>query len=293
MSLLVLCGCQTAGKSKAWKAMTNHKIQGFRDPAQSEAYAQSVHELLDANGIENQIVTFTIAADYGFGESQMAAARQTRSAVIYRNEKSPEHPWWLMDNMHNAPVWLPDEPIAQQVQFAEQEFGVSVVAVNEPELPAVAEAPMETDWDQLFKCTHGTSFDPHSSLDKTKMAALKVAVAAKAKKASAESDARHNPRHSKRSNSEPATKSPAKSSNSIRANPALNPSQKSTPESTSESQQSSPDIDTESKRRVSAHATATFVMSSINPIATVTAPNGNEPNAHERSRKRKRLQRNA
>lgn len=272
-------------KSKAWKTVTSAKIPGFRDPAQSEAYAESLHDLLDTAGIENRIVTFTIADGYGLAQSQTRARQQVRSAVVYRNEKSPEHPWWLMDNMHSAPVWLPDEPMVQQVQFAEQDSGMIVVAINTPEeLPAVAEAPTAVDWEQQFQRMHGTSFDPHSSVDRKKMAALKAEFEAKATKLKAKRGDSSKPQHAGRSAAKATTKSPAKLDRSLTPNPTLNPASVPAPKSTKPPQQA-PDMEPETKCRTSARATVASVMPSGNSSTTITVPNGSKPEAYERAHK--------
>src|SRR5437588_7938421 len=93
--VLVLCGCQTVKQSKGWKTVANARIPGRGDPAQSEAYAQQLHQLLTENGIESKIVTFTLSgsSDPSLGQSSPV---QVRSAVVYRNDESPKYPWWLM-----------------------------------------------------------------------------------------------------------------------------------------------------------------------------------------------------
>ncbi len=164
---MALCGCQMFEQSRSWSVIM-HSRQWFRanDP-QGLNYAHSLQRQLAANGVEAHVVTFR----YGGGGAF------TRSAVVYKNEKTPHLPWWLMDSTLARPVWLPNGTLERQIRFAEELPAVEIIGA-ENTTPITSPnrefaAWTATDWDQLFQRRNGTSFDPQSSADREKMAELK------------------------------------------------------------------------------------------------------------------------
>ena len=147
-----------------------HSRSWFRtgDP-QGLDYARTLQRQLAANGVEAHVVTFR----YGGGGAF------TRSAVIYKNEKTPRLPWWLMESTLARPVWLPNGTLERQIRFAEELPSVEIlgeggaVPVTSPNREFSAWTA--SDWNKLFERRNGTAFDPESSTDREKMAELKQA----------------------------------------------------------------------------------------------------------------------
>jgi hypothetical protein len=188
---LALCllfgGCQTFRKSATWETVVNTRIdtRGAADP--SRAYAEGLHDVLVARGVEHKIVTYR----YHYRSRTHDAAVAERSAIIYRDETYPKHPWWLKDESIGRPIWLPDGNLDKQVQsYARRE--VEIVSWEEY-LGSDGKTMMRTEWKPvstlrpavsggfeffrqaaLFRKLHGTDFDPKSAMDREKMRAIEA-----------------------------------------------------------------------------------------------------------------------
>ncbi|MEA3187800.1 MAG: hypothetical protein QOD99_1630 [Chthoniobacter sp.] len=154
----IFSGCQLFQRSEAWDTIMHSQIPGRGDQAGNRTYAGELRHLLNEKRIENKLVTFR----YSVGTRSGPIVVQ-RSAVIYRDPTTPTYPWWLMDNFRSAPTWLPNEPLENQVAFAERLRFVEIVSTAKAR-------PAELE--RKFRRLHGTSFDPESALDRRKMAAL-------------------------------------------------------------------------------------------------------------------------
>src|SRR5215210_3008844 len=120
-----LCSCQSLERSKGWDTVMTARIPGRGDQMQSEAYAQQMHEQLSGKGVENKLITLRYTT---YGREQRV---MTHGAVIYRNETTPEFPWWFVDNTRAAPLWLPNGTLEEQLRFATRLHDFEIVSVRE------------------------------------------------------------------------------------------------------------------------------------------------------------------
>ena len=175
--LFLLAGCGMFRRSSTWDAIEHAPIASRGDSAESEAYAQHLHALLSEKGIESKVIHFRYRVLGRWG----VPGSITQSAVIYRNEATPEFPWWFMDNVRTSPLWLPNGTVQEQVRFAEKRHyfvevtdeGAERALSENPKLNRNHKEAPQTEWKLLFKHVHGTSYDPASALDRRKMAELK------------------------------------------------------------------------------------------------------------------------
>jgi hypothetical protein len=79
----------------------------------SAAYAEHLSGVLKTAHVQHKIVTYEYRYHTAFREEAIG----TRTAVIYRDDKNPNNPWWLMDDQLFNPVWLPGEDENRQVSF--------------------------------------------------------------------------------------------------------------------------------------------------------------------------------
>jgi hypothetical protein len=193
---VLLAGCTVFKKSRAWDTVMRSRpdLRTAADP--SAAYANHLHRVLSAEGIEHKIVSY----EFRYRTLLREEAMGSRMAVIYRDDANPANPWWIMDERQSRPIWLPNGPVEKQVTFfiraraeivglrdySSEGESKTVVAPESPRtafrtrreesLRAVALGPEEAApgvrWAQLFRSRHGTAFDPGSPLDRRKMSAL-------------------------------------------------------------------------------------------------------------------------
>jgi hypothetical protein len=105
-----------------------------------------MHRVLSDDAVEHKLVTY----QYRYTTRLREEAIGTRTAVIYRDNHSPNYPWWLVDERTRKPVWLPNGDVQKQVQFYAQhhteivdvkEFptgagsGKSVISFDSPKRP--------------------------------------------------------------------------------------------------------------------------------------------------------------
>ncbi len=193
---LFLAGCTVFRSSRTWETVvrTRPDLSGAADP--SAAYAEHLHRVLKARGVEHRVVTYEFRYTSRFREEAIG----TRTAVLYRDDTHPTHPWWLADERLARPKWLPNGSVEGQVSFAARHHadvvsirdyagsrdGKSTVAAQRSAtvfrtsrvapLRTVALGPDESarhaTWESLFRARHGTTFDAESALDRRKMADL-------------------------------------------------------------------------------------------------------------------------
>jgi hypothetical protein len=191
---LTLAGCTVFRKSPTWEAVmrTRPRVAEAADP--SATYADHLHRQLAARGVEHRIVTY----EFGYFTRQHEEAIGSRTAVIYRDDTHPVHPWWLTDERQSRPRWLPngsvekqvsffargDVKIVQQRHYPARRDGRSAAAVPPRAVAfrAATAAPLrafaaDPDLRALFRTRHGTGYDPASALDRGKMIALRHTVA--------------------------------------------------------------------------------------------------------------------
>jgi hypothetical protein len=111
---LGLTGCHVFQGSDTWqKAMRVRPGETTRDPDPSNAYAAKLHTAFAADGIEHKVVVY----QYRYTTRLREEAVGTRTAVIYRDNSTGGHPWWLKDDRLHKPVWLPNGELDRQVSF--------------------------------------------------------------------------------------------------------------------------------------------------------------------------------
>jgi hypothetical protein len=208
---LLLSGCAIFQRSPTWARVVDSRAdyEGPADAGGKEGYINHLHQVLSNAGVEHKVVTFL----FRYHSVSREESVETATAVIYRDETTPRNPWWVMDEYHHVPTWLPNGELDTQLGFfmkrkveiiEVKEYGArtsdfrasaprqfaqgrkpSRVGITQSASPrsaaprhAVARtsgsASAEDSRNQaLFRSTHGTAFDPGSSVDRAKMAALR------------------------------------------------------------------------------------------------------------------------
>ncbi len=188
----VLAGCQIFQPSPTWKKVVNLRVPLPRDGDASKIYAAALDRELTASGVEHKVVTYQY--HYRSRVSDDATAEYT--AVIYRDGANPKYPWWLKDERHGRPLWLPNGSIEQQIEFyVGRDVEITgggdgkAVAVGELEPilrritrslrlsaprpretpPPVAESLKLPSFYEAFRNIHGTEYDATSPVDRKKM----------------------------------------------------------------------------------------------------------------------------
>lgn len=106
---LLIAGCQS--KSPTWqKVMATPRATGDAE-ARDRAYAAELHRTLGKT--PHRVVTFEF--DYTSRFHGPSTARRT--AVVYWDKTRPKHPWWIMEEAMDRPVWLPNVPLERQIDF--------------------------------------------------------------------------------------------------------------------------------------------------------------------------------
>lgn len=222
---LLLGGCSVFRRSPAWEAVMQTPHTGAEDG--KEGYLNDLHRSLSSAGVEHKLVSYQFHYRNVYGEESVGAA----VAIIYRDETTPSNPWWIMDESHHTPVWLPNWDLKAELEFftrhtcevvsvkdyaaserdpktaqaprhlattlARAQQGRRQRALFAGSLPRLRVAPAKhhetavaddslfarlfssrsasTDEQaqDLFRRTHGTSFDPGSRVDREKLDALR------------------------------------------------------------------------------------------------------------------------
>jgi hypothetical protein len=232
---LLLSGCSVFHRSPTWASVVASRSH-YSDSGSADAkdgYIGHLHQVLEQEGVEHRVVTY----QFHFHNVYREEGVQTATVILYRDETSPNNPWWAMDEYHHVPMWLPNGEPDYQIEFFTQHH-VDIVSVRDftghaaapasldkterpprqafshsarekkfrslfagantrPKAAKRSKAPAEAlDTDPLttnvlsghpaaasegadsraaalFRTTHGTQFDPGSSVDRAKMAELR------------------------------------------------------------------------------------------------------------------------
>ncbi|MEO6785779.1 MAG: hypothetical protein ABI318_06565 [Chthoniobacteraceae bacterium] len=118
LSLLItaaifLTGCEAAKRSRTWETVRSVPHIGPRMDTPDTAYADRLHSALHDARVEHKVVTFK----FRYRSRLLLNPEGEETAVIYRDNATPAHPWWLMAERLTTPVWLPSEPVASQAAF--------------------------------------------------------------------------------------------------------------------------------------------------------------------------------
>ena len=108
---VILTGCSQP--SSPWRTARAVRVDTRDSDDPSAAYAEHLSGVLKTAHVEHKIVTY----EYRYRTALREEAIGTRTAVIYRDDKNPNNPWWLMDESLSKPVWLPGEDENRQVSF--------------------------------------------------------------------------------------------------------------------------------------------------------------------------------
>jgi len=108
---LGLTGCSQP--NSPWSTVRAVRVDTRDSGDPSAAYAEHLSGVLKTAHVQHKIVTYEYRYHTAFREEAIG----TRTAVIYRDDKNPNNPWWLMDDQLFNPVWLPGEDENRQVSF--------------------------------------------------------------------------------------------------------------------------------------------------------------------------------
>lgn len=201
-----MAGCGAFHRSPTWATVAYSHLRpgGGGDP--SEDYAQQLSGLLKSARIEHKVVSY----EFRYRTRLREEAVGTRTAVIYRDNSHPSHPWWLMDDRLRTPFWLPGDDVNYQLSFylRRPATAVSVNGQNldgdgkgtlstaseapsffarlnplrrtersrpfvaQPSRPTAPAGEYSEHWLARFRATNGTHFDPVSVADHMKMEQL-------------------------------------------------------------------------------------------------------------------------
>ena len=243
-TLLTLCGCSVFHRSPTWDTVVASRSQYSGSGDGKDGYLNHLHQVLHHAGVAHKLVTY----QFRFHNVYREEGVQTATAILYTDDTTPRSPWWVMDEYHHVPVWLPNWALDAQLEFFIQR-PVEIISVKDypaghapeprlakverpphrsvahtaraknfrtlfgngskpshPERPArtpvapAAADPLTTNVltgpsasstpaaDTLFRSTHGTVFDPTSSVDRAKMNALRHQLLNRAQRVSLRSE---------------------------------------------------------------------------------------------------------
>ena len=230
---LAMSGCSVFRRSPTWDSVVASRSQYSGSGDAKDGYLNHLHEVLASAGVAHKLVTY----QFHYLNAYREEAVESASAILYSDDTTPQNPWWVMDEYHHVPVWLPSWELDAQLEFFVKRR-VDVISVKEfagsgATEPRVAKskrtpqrtfahtprekkfralfagsearpkakkpakrpvAPAESDplasklssghatassgtsdsrAGSLFRTTHGTEFDPGSSVDRNKMAELR------------------------------------------------------------------------------------------------------------------------
>ena len=124
---LALCGCSIFQRSPAWESVVASRAQyGSGSVDAKDSYLEHLHRVLSGAGVEHQLVTY----QFHFHNAYREESVETAKAILYRDETTPRNPWWIMDEFHHVPVWLPNAELKAQLGFFTQQT-VEVVTVQQ------------------------------------------------------------------------------------------------------------------------------------------------------------------
>lgn len=123
---LVLCGCSVFHRSPTWDSVVASRSHYSGSVDAKDSYLNRLHQVLQSAGVEHKLVTYSIHIHNVYGEEGI----QTATAILYRDETTPRNPWWVMDEYHHVPVWLPSWALDAQLEFFVK-APVDVISVKE------------------------------------------------------------------------------------------------------------------------------------------------------------------
>jgi hypothetical protein len=110
---LVLCGCSVFRRSATWDSVVSSRSHYSESGSAKDNYVNHLHQVLQGLGVEHKVVTYQFSYHNAYHEEAVG----TVTAVIYRDETTGANPWWIMDEYHHVPVWLPNWSVDAQLQF--------------------------------------------------------------------------------------------------------------------------------------------------------------------------------
>lgn len=109
---LLIAGC-AGQKSATWERVVNAPRKTAPTGNRSAVYADGLHDELAKARVPHKVVTY----NYQYRSKYDGAGTAQRTSVIYCDKSSGENPCWIMDEMLKRPVWLPSQPVQQQISF--------------------------------------------------------------------------------------------------------------------------------------------------------------------------------
>lgn len=125
---LVLCGCAVFRRSPTWESVVASRshYSDAQEASGKGGYIQHLHQILSHAGVEHKVVEY----HFHYRNAYREEAVESATAVIYRDDTTPRNPWWVMDEYHNVPLWLPNWKVDAQLEFFIQ-HEVEVISVKE------------------------------------------------------------------------------------------------------------------------------------------------------------------
>jgi len=111
--VVVASGCSGVKKGAVWNRVVNAPRATSGEGDRSSIYARGLHSELEKARIPHKVVTY----QYPFSSKLYGTGTAERTSVIYRDDRSAAHPWWLMDEQLSRPLWLPTVEVGRQVSF--------------------------------------------------------------------------------------------------------------------------------------------------------------------------------
>src|SRR6187455_1897076 len=95
---LTLAGCSQP--SSPWNTVRSVRVDTRDSDDPSAAYAEHLSGVLKSANVEHKVVTY----EYRYRTVLREEAIGTRTAVLYRDDRNPNNPWWLTDERLYKPV---------------------------------------------------------------------------------------------------------------------------------------------------------------------------------------------
>ena len=109
---LLVAGC-AGQRSATWERVVQAPRKTSPTGNRSAVYADGLHSELSKAKVPHKVVTY----NYPFRSKFDGAGTAQRTSVIYSDPSSGGNPYWLMDEILMRPVWLPTQPVQQQISF--------------------------------------------------------------------------------------------------------------------------------------------------------------------------------
>ena len=91
-----------------------------------DSYLNRLHQVLTNAGVEHKLVTY----QFHYHNAHWEEAVESATAILYRDDTTPRNPWWVMDEYHHVPVWLPNWELDAQLEFFNKR-PVEVISVKD------------------------------------------------------------------------------------------------------------------------------------------------------------------